>query len=1135
MGRSESGIRIIFTLLYVLLNSWCLTGQSDLGGFENYTRSEGLSHSTIQTVLQDSKGYIWVGSSDGLMRADGIYFDSFSKKNSYSSLLSDNTIKCIIEDENEYAFWIGTSVGGINRFDITRRDSVHFYIYPDADNPSSMVSINAIGQVSAHKFLVGTNTQGLYYFYPKTSRFEKIEEVFDTSIPFPTSIIRIEKSKNFIWVTSSNGLLQFSQKGEYITTYYFTGKSFTQDAKGNSLVVTSIKELDNDHIAFTSENALYVYNWQNNKLEKVYKAESKDVLFNCFTYDNKGGYWIGTEENGVFYYNESKKSVVNHTRNSNGNSIISNFVNDMVMCQDNSILWIATQNGLSKYDYYLSKFKQYDIENLTNNQVSSIFTLYKDSQSGYWVRGGRGTYYKANSDSLFKRAEWIQDRVVFQVKEDTESNLWFTSQKGVVVYSLKNKMSKVISFEHPDCDPSKLNFVTALDIDSDGILWLMSEAGIIRCNINTEQYKVFPLDKEESGFLHRFTDITISEKDGVLWISSRSGDLMYFNISSSVYGYVDVKKLLGVLNKPCIIMDLALEGDDKVWIATYGSGLLIYDKKSGSISTELSYGFMESYVYAIVDDGAGSFWLSTNQGICRVTLEDRSVKFYDQTDGTYCSEFNELAYCKASDGNILFGGINGFIEFNPEKIYKNQYQPAVFISSYVEDNLSALYAEELLDDVRYDTDSIITVKGDSEVKFYPSVLNYSTSFDNRIKWKLEGFDKDWKEGYAHESMTYNNLKKGTFTLKLKGTNNDGVECANVATLTIKVKAKFIDTTFFQILLVLVIVGAIVLLIRIRALWHKTQNSLLVAKVNEKTEALTNANVELEESKNKILNQKTELEIHRNYLEEIVDLRTADLEKAKVKAEESDQLKTSFLANLSHEIRTPMNAIIGFSNLLISDEFETSQQRHFLKLINQSSESLLALINDIIDISRIETGNIKLVKQKTNIPQLVKEIKEELIFEEKSKDVRFMQFYELNTGDMDFCTDRYRLKQIISNLLRNAFKYTSEGYVKLTVKSATVEGLKEIGFNLNGKKDTNFTPIVFIVEDTGIGIEEKDLKIIFEPFQKAQNIDKLYDGMGLGLSIVRNLVDLFGGEVLVESESQKGTKFYFFINKTLHSC
>ena len=569
---------------------------------------------------------------------------------------------------------------------------------------------------------------------------------------------------------------------------------------------------------------------------------------------------------------------------------------------------------------------------------------------------------------------------------------------------------------------------------------------------------------------------------------------------------------------------------DNVWIATFGSGMLLFNEPSNKVSLEMAKDVMESYVYGIISDDNGYFWISTNQGILRVNQKDKTRKLYTKRDGTFCSEFNDGSYYKTKDGNILFGGINGFIEFNPDQIYKNTYVPQVHISSYSENNTNTVYGEEIMDDVRYDVDSAITVMGDSEIAFYTSVINFSQCNDNRLKWKLEGYDDDWKDGYGFQALNYSNLKKGNFILRVKGINNDGIESENEATLVVNVKARLIDTTMFQLFLVILIVAIILTLIRVRALWQKSQKALLVERVNEKTEALIAVNQELEASRNKIFIQKTELEIHRNYLEEIVELRTSDLEQAKLKAEESDKLKTSFLANLSHEIRTPMNAIIGFSNLLMTGEFDEEQQKHFLNVINQSSESLLALINDIIDISRIETGNIELIKQDTNIPTLVQEITDELVFEKKSEDVEFMQSYHLLDDDLEIYIDRYRLKQIISNLLRNAFKFTPDGYVKITVKSADKESLIEAGFSLNGIDAKDFNSILFIIEDTGIGIKEKDQKVIFEPFQKAQDKKKLYDGMGLGLSIVRNLVDLFGGDIIVKSEYRVGTVFSFYINK-----
>jgi len=310
--------------------------------------------------------------------------------------------------------------------------------------------------------------------------------------------------------------------------------------------------------------------------------------------------------------------------------------------------------------------------------------------------------------------------------------------------------------------------------------------------------------------------------------------------------------------------------------------------------------------------------------------------------------------------------------------------------------------------------------------------------------------------------------------------------------------------------------------------HKRQKDLLEEKVNEKTIELKRTNEELEESQEEIMAQKEELEYHRIYLEDLVNARTSDLEKAKVRAEESDRLKTSFLANLSHEVRTPMNAIIGFSSLLVEDEFDQITQKDFLKRILDNGESLLALIDDIVDISGIESGQVKMYHQEIKITEYLKKYFDSLYFKEKSPNTQLVFELDAITEKCIIKTDPRRLQQILTNLLGNGVKFTQSGYVKLLVQKANVDSLSRKSKILLPKDDRS-PVLLFRVVDTGIGIKTEHQDIIFDAFRKVSSVDgTVYGGMGLGLNIVKRYVRLLGGDIWVDSEFGKGTTFSFYI-------
>ena len=277
--------------------------------------------------------------------------------------------------------------------------------------------------------------------------------------------------------------------------------------------------------------------------------------------------------------------------------------------------------------------------------------------------------------------------------------------------------------------------------------------------------------------------------------------------------------------------------------------------------------------------------------------------------------------------------------------------------------------------------------------------------------------------------------------------------------------------------------------------------------------LKRKNLTIFEQNEEIFAQKDELENHQKNLEQIVDDRTRDLKIAKEKAEESDKLKSAFLANMSHEIRTPMNSIMGFADLLCEPDLDEKTKKMLTTHINSSTDTLLKLIDDIIDIAKIESGQLSINKCECSIKELFNKLAPIYFDKKTALEKEHIEVF-INQPDNDeiFYTDPLRLHQVLINLTNNALKFTEKGTI-------------EIGYNTSNKNGTDV--ITFYVKDTGIGISEEEKKIIFKRFSKIENKkQKLYRGAGLGLAICTNLIKLLGGELWVESEKDKGSAFYF---------
>ena len=596
------------------------------------------------------------------------------------------------------------------------------------------------------------------------------------------------------------------------------------------------------------------------------------------------------------------------------------------------------------------------------------------------------------------------------------------------------------------------------------------------------------------------------------------------------------------------MQDVFLDNDGNYWAGTTENGLLII-KPDGTVEKHNdTNGFLSNSISGVLDDKKGNIWILTSAGLTEYQSGSKTFRHFTVSDGLQGKQFTRFARLKAKDGNIYIGGFNGFNIFQPENITISSYIPPVYIDEFLIFNepVTNYTSNSPLKRTISETDEIILSYKQSFFSFGFTAVNFTYPEKVTYAYKMDGYDNKWN--YTNTSRryaTYTNLDPGQYTFMVKATNNDGIWNEKPTTIKITITPPYWKTKWFISLSIFFIIGSAFLYYKMRTTQLKRQKQLLEVKVNERTSELENANNILVERQEEILQQNEEitrqkeveeeqhakiekayqeLALYENQLEEIVEQRTKELLIAKQKAEESDKLKSSFLANLSHEIRTPLNAIIGFSDLLIDGKAEQAQQEMFKSMIQSSSDSLLNLINDILDFSKIEAGQIDIVKAPVNLSKIVTEIRELYNIElsrlnskaNKKIDFRIIESPELI--DYVLITDENRLKQILQNLISNAIKFTIQGSVEVSY-NLSIDG-KLLNFN---------------VKDTGIGISKENQDVIFGRFRKIENPSvNLFRGTGIGLSICKHLVKLLDGKIKVESELGQGSIFSFTIpiqNKT----
>jgi len=1107
--------------------------------FENLTRQRGLVQSNIRTITSDHEGYVWLGSSDGLYKWDGTSLSVYRSKGEDSISLSDPNITALYEDTDHSGLWIGTTFGGLNFLDFSTN---HFRHWHTAANDDHLLhKIIAICRVNDSTLIAGTKSKGLFLLHFSGQQLLRTEKIQNKETTKQYRIFSIKKFGNKIFAGTSKGLFILSEKGDA----EFFPNIFRKN-KNQEIWIRDFAEVAPNKFIIATNHTLW--RWEPEKQDALPIQISREIneITNIAPSSQKNHLWAGTLNNGLYYINIKTGKIVHHATtgsNGRGSSIVHNQINDLLLYPHQPILMAATPAGVSSADFGRILFNSYDLRKWSDAGNTSVFVVLQDSKKRLWFWSLAGLYRQEKPGEKFTKlldTRYGENKNLVRAGTETgDSSLFFATSNGLLEMHTEKPDHKWHTFNHEKLPDEELNDLKGMRKDQSDHIWLASPLATIFFDKEENQSRIYPFPlKKWNKTSMNVSDLIFSEKDSLVWIGTKDSWLLRLNTKTGRYKRIpstpdasgDHQQM-----KSNHIMSMDFDNQNRLWIATYGNGLLYLDRENQCLRDDYAQGTLSGNTYGVRFATDNHLWVSTDYGITRLDPENNTTNEFGLQEGTFCQEFNERAIYEAPDGELLIGGTNGFIKFHPEKIRLNNYVPPVHISSYFTGK-SVVTAENK--DIR----KVLPVRGkeieisyrQKTISFETSVLNFRHPSKNRISWKLEGFDEEWSEAPASHIISYSNLKPGQYRLYVKGANNHGVWNDKGDYLDIQVKAPFYMKSWFPWA-----VGIFIVLTGIFAFWLRTkilsrQKHLLHDLVREKTKDLRQAYQQLEESQRKVMDQNKELEMHRNELEKLVTRRTADLERAKKKAEEADRLKTSFLANLSHEIRTPMNAIVGFSSLLNSMDIPGRDKEDFVRMIQQSSDNLLNLINDIIDISRIETGQMTFHPEKFKLAPFLNDIIRSLSFDPTKKDhIELKLNIPEKLNNTLIHTDKQRLRQVIVNLLSNAFKFTNEGHVALTVEQMTGENMLHFipGFEIKNPPEEI---ILFMVEDTGIGISMEHQKNIFEPFRKADGQDQTrYGGMGLGLSIVKSILPVLGGDLTFKSQPGYGTTFYFYIPFTIN--
>ncbi|MEP3838617.1 MAG: two-component regulator propeller domain-containing protein [Algibacter sp.] len=1046
---------IIFSLCFLFV----LSSFAQNIKFGHYNDKDGLSHNSVRHIVQDKKGFLWLGTFSGLNRFDGYQFKSYLSSETESNALNNDDITSLELDESSNNLWIGTR-NGLTLFELDTHTFKTFL--PEKDNPNSLpdYEIRSLYIDKFSRIWVGTKNSGLYLFFPKENRFSKIHiEGFD----YIKEIF--EDKKGNIWIgsyeTGSIAKITLDGKGgiSKLLQYSLT----IPNSNDINPYINFIYEDDKSDIFVGTREGLYKYNIALDTFDNLYIKDGvlRDNLGPYFLSvtqapDNK--YWVGTLggllvcdrlediQQGNFQWHYSKLS--------DNYSLVDNLISALYF-DASGVLWIGTEDGLDKYDPYENQFKlNKDISLYINNQAPRIRGFAKTHNNKVVVATRHNGLFISENDSFTPLFEGRSDIASIYSYDGKifYCGLW---NGKVLVYNYINNTSKVLDFGF------KSSPVLAFEKYLDNTLIIASfEEELAFLNTKTLESK-----KPEEDFLKGYeVNKVVLGRNNNLWFATEKGVLKYNLKNKTTKNYSQsLDNEFGLPHNN--VSDIKIDSYGKIWAATR-LGLASYNPIGDAFErVELPKEISGRWITDIAVDISGYLWLNmNNNSITKYNLKNGNAHIYHVKSGNRLDVFSSSGFYNFNNSKIYLGGKNGVIYFSPSEIKENSRAPKPVITEFKVQNKEILPGVKINGQVPFEND----INYNSNVKLDYGNRNFSIQFSaptftnerlNKFKYKLEGFDEDWIETTSDSrTVQYTNLYSNDYVFKVKASNSDGY-WSEASLYNIKISPSF-WLSYKGISLSLFILGILIYFGRKQLkLRLKLKQELLLEKVmRERDEKLNNE-------------------------------------------------KLRFFTNISHELRTPLTLILGPVKQLLDQDDKNTYAKSRVHLIYQNANRLLRLVNQILDFRRAETGELKLKVYKTEIISNTNDIFNSFVELAQSKNINFNLNMEENIPDCWIDMDKY--SKILYNLLSNAMKFTNNyGNVDLYL------GYKE------GKEKM----LTIEVSDDGIGIPLESQEKIFSRFYQAKNSKASTTGTGIGLSLVKALVEIHKGTIKVKSVPNSGSIF-----------
>ena len=1091
MTREYKYYRTIEFKIYLLLISLLLQSAPHFQpreiSFEHLSAKDGLSQGYVTSIIQDSLGFLWVGTQDGLNKYDGYKFTVHTYSDIDSNTISDNWVTSIAID-SEQNLWIGTGGKGVTKFNYSGRENFR-YSFNSLDSTGLCHGFISDVFIDSEELIwFATWGGGLCQYDPSIDKFFHFRKDESSINPLSDNELStvFEDSDGYIWLgTYKSGIDRFDKKTGTVKNFqnietestslcFNWVTSICEDNKGNLWVGTYGKGIDR----FNSETEeFYHYNERNSKLHGF-----KDSLVTTIFRDSENTLWIGTDGGGIYIYDQEKDYFHNYPMDPTNPASLNDGRIWSIFEDNSGIIWIGGfSGGLNKFDKNKNRFKHYKNDPFNPNTIKNNFVkaILVDQHNKLWVGHDQGIsiinrnnnecrhLYVENGDAC------IQNNMIRALVEDIDGSIWIgTWGGGVTNYNPETNNCKYFVSD-PDNESSLSEiYVRDIYLDSKDQIWVCTSLGLNKFNRDKENFEVYYHNPEDTNSLcNNHLYVTIEDSYGYFWIGTADG-ISRLDVATNEFRTFQHDPTDSMSLSQNRIRSIYQDSNKRLWIGTFGGGLNLFDYETEKFTSfTIDDGLANNVIYEIAEDNKSFLWLSTNKGLSKFDMINRTFKNFSITDGLQSNEFNGGASFISKDGELFFGGVNGMNSFYfKNEIKENRSIPSIVITEFKIFNevvTPVTHPEILTDDIN-NLSEIKLSHDQNFITFEVAALQYTAPSKNEFKYYLEGFETEWNYTDASKRYaTYTNLDPDEYILRIIGSNNDRVWNEEGISLRIIITPPWWGTYFAHISYTAL--GLILFF----GFWR--------------------------------------FQINRIKLKHQVDIEHMLAEKFN----DINKIKSRFFANISHEFRTPLTLVLGpVEKILLKTK--DKEIKNDLNVVQKNAKRLSNLINQLLDLAKMEANSMKLRASEQNIIPFLRGLT--MSFSSLAEKKKITLKFNSSVNYLLVYYDEEIIRKIINNLLSNAFKFSFErGKIEVKV----------IAYNENNVISKKSEIVEVSISDTGIGIPEDKLEKIFDRFYQVDGSNtKERKGTGIGLSITKELIELHHGKISVESKLGKGSIFSF---------